>query len=136
MNQMFLLYYFCIIIAVPTFSVNITSKGSIITGGQAFSLKCTISGVEALNPILTYQWTKSNSTGRMQVGSNTSTLSFSSLRLSDAGQYSCQVTVNSRYLHDALNVTSALFDVHLQGKINDRFLITHLKKLMQFLSLL
>ena len=113
-------------IAVPTLSVNVTSKGSIITGGQAFSLKCTISGPEALNSILTYQWTKNNSTGRMQVvGSNTSTLSFSSLRLSDAGQYSCQVIVTSQYLRDVFNVTSAPFDVHLQGKINDRFLITH-----------
>ena len=118
-----LVFLYFIIIAVPTLSVNITSKGSIITGGQAFSLKCTISGVEALNPILTYQWIKSNSTGRMQVGSNTSTLSFSSLRLSDAGQYSCQVIVSS---FDALNVTSAPFDVHLQGKIiNDHLLITH-----------
>ena len=121
---------FCALhIAVPTLSVNITSKGNVISGGQAFSLKCMISGAEALNSILTYQWTKSNSTGRMQVvGSNTSTFSFSSLRLSDAGQYSCQVIVRSRYLRDALNVTSAPFDVHLQGKINDRFLESTLLK--------
>ena len=117
-NDVFIIFLYFIIIAVPTLLVNITSKGSIITGGQAFSLKCTISGVEALNPILTYQWIKSNSTGRMQVGSNTSTLSFSSLRLSDAGQYSCQVIVSSFYLRDALNVTSAPFDVHLQGKFS------------------
>lgn len=102
-------------IAVPTLSVKIRSNGIITPGGQGFSLECTIFGAEALNSILTYQWTKNNSTGQMQVGSNTNILSFSSLRLSDAGQYSCQVTVTSRYLHNALNVTSAPVDVHLQG---------------------
>jgi hypothetical protein len=103
-------------IAVPTLLVKVTSKGNVIPGGQDFSLKCTISGEEALNSILTYQWTKNNSTGQLQVGSNTSTLSFPSLRLSDAGKYSCQVRVSSRYLRDALNVTSAPFDVHLKGE--------------------
>ena len=103
-------------IAVPTLLVEIRSNG-VILPGQDFSLNCMISGAESLNPILTYQWIKNNVTGRMQVGSNMSTLSFSSLRLSDAGQYSCQVTVSSRYLHGVLNVTSAPFDVHIQGKL-------------------
>ena len=102
-------------IAVPTLLVEIRSNG-VILPGQDFSLNCMISGAESLNPILTYQWIKNNVTGRMQVGFNISTLSFSSLRLSDAGQYSCQVTVSSRYLHGVLNVTSAPFDVHIQGK--------------------
>ena len=103
-------------IAVPTLLVEIKSNG-VVLPGQDFSLNCMISGAESLNPILTYQWIKNNDTGRMQVGSNMSILSFSSLRLSDAGQYSCQVTVSSQYLHDALNVTSALFDVSIQGKL-------------------
>ena len=110
---MFILIY----TAVPTLSSEIRSNG-VILPGKDFSLNCAISGAESLNPILTYQWIKNNGSGRIQVGSNMGSLSFSSLRLSDAGQYSCQVTVSSRYLHDVLNVTSAPFDVCIQGKIS------------------
>jgi hypothetical protein len=89
--------------------------GIVSIGGHGFSLSCVISGVENLNPIITYNWIKDNSTWIL-VGSNRSILSFPSLRLSDAGQYSCQVRISCRYLCDALVVTSTPFDIHLQGK--------------------
>ena len=103
-------------VAVPTLVVEIVSLGIISTGEHAFSLNCMISGTGSLDPAITYQWTKNNGT-QTQVGlTNNNTLSFSTLRLSDGGQYSCQVTVSSRYLYGNLNVTSVPFDIHLQGK--------------------
>ena len=63
--------------------------------GQGYALICSLSGVENLNPIITYQWIKNNGT-QIQVGTNSNTISFSPLRLSDAGQYTCQVTVDSQ----------------------------------------
>ena len=55
---------------------------------------CGVSGADSYSP--TYQWMKDGSDVN---GEDTSILSFSSLKLSDAGQYcTCQVTVNSTYL--------------------------------------
>ena len=63
-------------------------------GQSDYSLICNVIGAE--NPTVTYQWTKNNGTQiQIQVGANSNTLSFSSLRLSDAGLYTCQATVSS-----------------------------------------
>ena len=104
------------IVAVPNVVVKIKQHGIISIGGQGLSLGCSVSGVENLNPIITYNWIKNNGT-QIPVGSNSSNISFPFLRLSDAAQYSCQVAVNSPYLHDDLIVTSAPFDIHLRSKI-------------------
>ena len=90
--------------------------GIVLIGGQGFSLSCVVSGAENLNPIITYNWIKDNGT-QIVVDSHGSVLSLPSLRLSDAGQYSCQVIVNSPYLRDNLDVTSTHFAIHLQGKL-------------------
>ena len=57
-------------------------------GQSGYSLICG----GAANPSITYQWTKNNGS-QTQVGTNR-VLSFSPLRLSDAGQYTCQATVS------------------------------------------
>ena len=54
---------------------------------------CSVSG--AGSSTISYQWTKNNATTQTQVGNDSNTLSFPSLRLSDAGRYTCQVTVGS-----------------------------------------
>lgn len=59
------------------------------TIGQNYSLTCTVS--EAGSSSLTYQWKKA---GIALVNETRQTLLFASLRLSDAGQYTCEVTVN------------------------------------------
>ena len=56
---------------------------------------CSVSGSGSSNPTISYQWTKNNGTAQIQVGNNSNMLIFSSLRLSDAGQYTCQVMVGS-----------------------------------------
>ena len=77
-------------------TVRVSDCGGTITAGQNCSLKCTLTGVESQNPTITYQWLKNNGTHRVEVGTNANILSFPSLKLSDAGQYTCQVTVDSR----------------------------------------
>jgi hypothetical protein len=106
----------CSYAAVPNVVVEMKHHGIVSIGGHGFSLSCVVSGAENLNPTVTYNWIKNNGT-RILVGSNRSILSFPSLRLSDAGQYSCQATIISPYLRDDLNVISTTFDVRLQGKL-------------------
>ena len=63
------------------------------TAGQSYTLTCSVSGVS----VTTYQWRKDDSVIQ---GQTTEMLSFSPLRLSDAGQYTCEVIVNSMTLTD------------------------------------
>jgi hypothetical protein len=81
------LFFACIILD-PT--VNISSVGTRTAGGN-HSLMCIVTGVRIGNHF-NYNWTKNNGTAQTVVG-NSSTLFFSPLKLSDAGQYSCQLQV-------------------------------------------
>ena len=76
--------------------VRVSDCGGTITAGQNCSLKCTLTGVESQNPTITYKWLKYNGTQQVEVGTGSNILSFPSLNLSDAGQYTCQVTVDSQ----------------------------------------
>ena len=60
-------------------------------GQSGYSLICgvTVTGADAGNPSIAYQWTKNNGT-QTQVGADR-VLSFSPLRLSDAGRYTCHI---------------------------------------------
>ena len=97
---------------VPVVSVQISDGGAIPTAGQKYILTCSVSGDENLNPTITYQWTKNNGT-QTQVGTKSNTLVFLSLRLSDAGKYSCWATVSSLYA--TINATSKLFGIQIPG---------------------
>ena len=82
-------------LAAPTIRVTI-SMGNIMLG-QAHELNCSASGAEKLNPTINYKWTKMNDTGTFtEVGTNSNILSLSPLYLSDAGSYSCEVTITSQ----------------------------------------
>ena len=59
-----------------------------------------VTGVGIDDLIVNYNWTKDNGTAQTVVG-NSSTLFFSPLKLSDAGQYLCQVTIGSQ-IYDAI----------------------------------
>ena len=91
---------------VPAISVQITDSGVPVLGQNGYSLTCNVSGTENLNPNITYQWTK-NYGSRVQVDSATRILSFSPLKLSDAGQYTCQVTISSLYLRNDITVMNS-----------------------------
>ena len=98
--------------------VQITTSGAPVLGHYGYSLTCTVSGAENLNPSITYQWTKNSGTQtQMQVGADPKVLSFSPLRLSDAGQYTCQATVGSSYLANNTTVMNSQ-DVILQSEFS------------------
>ena len=81
----------------PIITVTIVVSGcETPTAGQNYTLTCSVSGASVTN----YQWRK-NSTMVSETGP---TLSFYALRLSDAGQYTCEVTVNSMTLTDDVDV--------------------------------
>ena len=56
--------------------------------GQSFSLTCSVGG----GTVSSYRWRKD---GAMLQGQTTEVLSFSPLTLSDAGRYSCNITVTA-----------------------------------------
>ena len=98
------------IFPAPAISIEITASGTPILG-QSYSLTCGVTGVENLNSSITYQWTNNNGT---QMGTDR-VLSFSPLRLSDAGRYTCQATISSPYLIDDITMMDT-HDVRIQSK--------------------
>ena len=79
-----------IFIDILATSVTVQITGSVATPalGRNYSLTCEVSGTS--DPVSSYQWRK----GDTMFSEAGPTLSFSSLSLSDAGQYTCQVTVD------------------------------------------
>ena len=71
-------------------SVQITGSGATNpTVGQSYILSCIINGTD--NDNITYQWRKD---GTLLLTETGPALSFSSLRLSNIGRYTCEVTVD------------------------------------------
>ena len=89
-------------------------SGGTPTVGESYSLTCTVTGAGQLNPTITYQWFKGTA---LVSGETQSTLSFSSLSLSDAGQYRCDVTVSSTILSQSITKMSNTQDLTLQSKL-------------------
>ena len=66
---------------------------------------------------VTYQWMKYEESG-METALETVSeiISFSSLYLSDSGNYSCSAVISSSYLDSSINANSNLVSIILQGK--------------------
>lgn len=62
-------------------------------GETGYSLTCMVL-TDNLCPTMSYRWTKNNGT-TMQLETTSNTLSFSSLRMSDSGLYTCYATISS-----------------------------------------
>ena len=91
---------------------------AMVSGGtpavrESYSLTCTVTGADRLNPMITYQWFQDNT---MVSGETQSNLSFTSFSLSDAGQYRCDVTVSSTLLSQSITKMSNTQDLTLQSK--------------------
>ena len=89
-------------------------SGGTPTVGESYSLTCTVTGADQLNPMITYQWIKNNT---VVSGETQSTLFISSLSLSDAGEYRCDVTVSSTLLSQSISKMSNTHDLTLQSKL-------------------
>jgi len=96
--------------------VVITPAGTAVVG-QSYSLSCSVSGADSLNPTsTTYRWYNESSNPRSQVGINSSTYTLNPLRPYHAGQYTCEVMITSPYLNDALS-QSMMQDITVQSKL-------------------
>ena len=106
MHDAYLKQYLYSLSAVPPIIANITTEGTERVG-QPYTLVCSVlSGLEGLSAVVSYQWTKDNGT-RSHLGANSNTLSFPSLRLSDAGSYTCEIMVNSNHLLKQATIRTA-----------------------------
>ena len=79
-------------------------------GESGFTLTCNVSGADHLNPFIIYQWTKLTQSTQTQIqnGSDSTTISFSPLRVSDVGRYTCQATIRSPYLNNDIIRTDSV----------------------------
>ena len=66
----------------------INDGGATPAVGQSYSFSCSVTG----GTVGSYQWRKD---GAVLQGQTTEVLSFSPLRLSDAGRYFCEITVTA-----------------------------------------
>lgn len=84
------------------------------TAGERYSLTCTLFGAMTT----TYQWMMNDD---VLQENTTKTLSFSPFKLSDAGHYSCNVTVDDTVYKDDLNVMlESMFKSYNLSKISLR----------------
>ena len=73
--------------------------------------------IDNLCPLISYRWTKNNGTlTQLEAGTEPNTLSLSSLRLSDAGLYTCLATLQSFRITNAITVVGT-HEVRIQGKL-------------------
>ena len=78
--------------------VEIRGRGD-LTVGRQYTLTCNVTGDTDLQPTRTYRWTKTNSThDNVHVGNDRHQIHFDNLRLRDAGEYTCTVTISSPFL--------------------------------------
>ncbi|XP_064387176.1 uncharacterized protein LOC135335578 [Halichondria panicea] len=96
----------------PSITATVTSSGPPMAG-QSYTLTCTVTGGEALNPTISYQWFEGSST-RVMLPTTSVDLTFDPLHLSDAGQYSCDVIVSSPSLTSDLTASSGVEDLIIQ----------------------
>ena len=99
-----LIYSLFIIVAV-----RIHNEGSTPTVGMNYSLICDISGSEGVNLTslnVKYNWTKTDNYGnQVQVEHYSRALQFSTLKLSDAGKYTCVVILDSHLQYNTTNTS-------------------------------
>ena len=86
---------------LPQLNVMLTGSEGTLTEGQNHMFTCTASGGGSM--AYTYMWLKN---GSVVSGQTSSTYSFSPLRVTDSGQYMCQVSLGStNMLSETVTIT-------------------------------
>ena len=104
-----------------TVGASITPPNGSFTAGQSYTLTCraNVTGGETLSPTTTtITWIHPSGSMTSRTGSSLD-LSLNPLQVSDAGQYTCNVSVSSPFLTGAQSNTDT-FIVNVQGKWNFR----------------
>ena len=89
--------------------VTLSGSGGVQVAGEDCTLTCQFTGGETVTPV--YQWLKD---GSPLTGETSDTLSFSPLRETDSGGYTCEVTTGS------LNGTSPSVTITVVGKCSNK----------------
>ena len=118
-----LLHRYCSIAVAVT--VIATRDSGTPLAGMNYTLICDISGAGALNLTelnIKYNWTKNNDSGnQIQIENNSKTLKFSTLKLSDAGQYTCTVTLDTHSIYSNTmghtTMRASPFDITVQSEV-------------------
>ena len=85
--------------------MTLSGSGGAQVAGENYTLTCQFTGGETLTPV--YKWLKD---GSPLAGERSNTLSFSPLRDTDSGGYTCEVTTGS------LTGTSPSVNITVVGK--------------------
>ena len=93
-------FTFSVIVHPLLVVVEISDGGVTPTAEQNYTLACGTSGASGF----TYQWSRTN--GGILQGETSEMLSFTPLRLSDGGRYTCVTTLNSRQFSDNFYVVT------------------------------
>ena len=105
------LFYILSQIIFPDVVGKVTASGPPVLGQGGYTLICDVHVADRLRPyITTYLWTKNNSSvTELEVGTGleSNSLSFSSLRLSDADHYTCHAIVHSFRTNDDITVMAS-----------------------------
>ena len=96
-------------------SIQINGSTSGAVGGS-FELYCGVLGADNLNPSIIYRWIKYTNGSQIQAGTDASTLSFTTIQLSDAANYSCIADVSSDYLTGSITAVAS-HGVTVQSKL-------------------
>ena len=118
-----IIYVSALFYAVPQISAQITSTPIEVTpiAGQNYTITCVVLGADNLNSTLTYKWTKSNSSQTLCIPTtNNALFNFSPIKISDAGNYSCEVNNSSNYLEESVVVVKSN-SKHLQVQSKSQY---------------
>ena len=100
-----MLSYLGVIPPDPNITAYINDHGVIPVVGMMYSLICSVSGAERLTDAnITYHWSKDGTLVSYDV---TTELPFTPLTYSDAGSYTCEVTVLSDFIKNPITIHNA-----------------------------
>ena len=100
-----------------TVGASITSPTDLFTAGQSYTLTCiaNVTGGEILSTTTTITWIHPSGSVTSGTGSSL-VLSLNPLQVSDAGQYTCNVSVSSPFFSRARNSTDT-YTISVQGRL-------------------